>query len=55
MLGLKVDEYDGHRKIYSSKHNLPEPAEYFSSNKREAITLDTEEINSTHFEAIKPL
>ena len=28
LLGLKVEEFDGFRKIYSSKKNYPKPAEY---------------------------
>jgi 3-phosphoshikimate 1-carboxyvinyltransferase len=28
LLGLKVEEFDGYRKIYSSKTNYPKPAEY---------------------------
>ncbi len=28
LLGLKVDEFDGYRKIYSSKSNYPKPSKY---------------------------
>jgi len=28
LLGLKVEEFDGYRKIYSSKKNYPKPSEY---------------------------